>query len=225
MREDVNRVLGYPRNDRNETIGSLDVVIVRIPHGWMTLEEITREAVLEAIELSHELFGVTKVILLSLPYCNNVVTLDDVDLLQSRNEMLRDLTAHWTPGTYGVSEVALLEFGRFADSLMKQNAERMGYDTSNQNYTTETLRYANPIYRRSIAQVCSSRVRVGVGGCTRNRFSLDGIHWCMKAVGGRLVGGLSCLLNCLYESPSDTACHEDCNARFMSLEPIETQQF
>jgi hypothetical protein len=58
------------------TLDSFDVLIFRIPQGWICLDLVTKEKLQEMIELASELFGVKMVmIVLSLPYINNVKTL------------------------------------------------------------------------------------------------------------------------------------------------------
>jgi hypothetical protein len=48
------------------TVTSFDTMIFRIPHGWLSLDVITKENLQEAILLGHELFGVRTVIIHSL---------------------------------------------------------------------------------------------------------------------------------------------------------------
>jgi hypothetical protein len=92
-----------------------------------------------------------------------------------------------------VEHLLLLEFGDFVDSLMEWNARLMGFDTSVANYTMEQLGEKG---KPSIAQLCSTRVPVGSSTCERNSISLDGMHWCMETIGGRVFAGTSCLLAC-----------------------------
>merc|ERR1712241_939637 len=33
--------------------------------------------------------------------------------------------------------------------------------------------------------------------CLNTKYSLDGMHWCMDEVGGRINGAISCLLQCI----------------------------
>lgn len=48
----------------NKTIGSYDTVVFRVMHGWMKIEEITHERLVEAVELAHELLGAETVVLM-----------------------------------------------------------------------------------------------------------------------------------------------------------------
>jgi hypothetical protein len=48
------------------TVNSFDTMIFRIPHGWLSLDVITKENLQEAILLGHDLFGVRTVIIHSL---------------------------------------------------------------------------------------------------------------------------------------------------------------
>lgn len=76
----------------------------------------------------------------------------------------------------------------------------------------------------------------------KKMISKDGMHWCMKSLQGRYVGGISCLLQCslVMDDVNQTAtetipdskqqliekCQQRCNNQFMSLKPaslLETQ--
>jgi hypothetical protein len=73
--------------------------------------------------------------------------------------------------------------------------------------------------------VCSEAVSTNVTTCTPNRFSVDGMHWCMKnGVGGRIQAGLACVLSCVYPNQKQGAgdfsindCEANCNNRFMNV--------
>jgi hypothetical protein len=105
----------------------------------------------------------------------------------------------------------------------------MGFDTSVANYTMEALEDS----KQSIAQLCSTRVPVGSSTCEGNSISVDGMHWCLETIGGRLFAGTSCLLACAFNnetkdgstnSATPTAirqCEQRCNDAFMSLKSVD----
>ena len=48
------------------TVNTFDIMIFRIPHGWLSLNVVTKENLEEAVVLAHELFGIRTVIIHSL---------------------------------------------------------------------------------------------------------------------------------------------------------------
>jgi len=217
-------------NGTATTIGSFDTIIYRIPHGWMSLNTITKEALHETVELAYELFGAQNVIFLSLPFVSNVMTRDDLALLAQRNEMLREYVRSYDGyNNTGVDNVLILDFGRLGDSLTEWNARLLGYNNTNNSddYLFERLQCCpRRGFQRAIAEVCAERVEAGSEECPRNGFSLDGLHWCSETLNGRLNAGISCLLGCLYngdakEDLSIHMCEKQCNDRFMSLQAID----
>jgi hypothetical protein len=214
-----------------EAVGSFDAMVFRIPHGWIPLKAITAKALNETVQLAHKLFGVSVVVFISLPFVNNVVTMKDLKRLKEKNDLLRDFVQSWQNdgGGGGVKHLLLLEFGDFADSLMEWNARLLGFDTSVANYTMEALSCCPRLkIKQSIAQLCSIRVPIGTRDCEGNAISIDGMHWCMKTIGGRFFAGASCLLACAYNDATvdgSTAtnirdCERQCNDEFMSLESV-----
>ena len=210
-------------------------MVIQIPQGWITLNEISEKALNETVHLAHELFGVSSIVFISLPFVNNVMTMVDLRLLNEKNTLIRDFVRTWEGlvGS-GVEHLLLLEFGDFADSLMEWNARLMGFDTSVANYTMEALSCCpGRGYKHSIAQLCSTRVPVGTNKCDGNSISVDGMHWCMETIGGRLFAGTSCLLACAFNdetrdrsttSATTTTirqCEQRCNDDFMSLKPVD----
>jgi hypothetical protein len=244
VRNDVRNLTAHTYNVTNDqgeeeskAVGSFDAMVIRIPHGWMSLHQISIEALNETVHLAHELFGVSSIVFISLPFVNNVVTMDDLRLLNKKNTLIRDFVRNWEESggaESGVEHLLLLEFGDFADSLMEWNARLMGFDTSVANYTMETLSCCpRKGFKKSIAQVCSTRVPVESKNCNGNSISMDGMHWCMKTVGGRFFAGTSCLLACAFNnetrdgSTNTTStttirqCEQRCNDEFMSLKSVD----
>jgi hypothetical protein len=239
VREDVRNLTALTYNVTNDqgeeaskTVGSFDAMVIRIPHGWIPLEEITAKVLNETVQLAHELFGVSVIVFVSMPFVNNVVTKKDLRMLKEKNDLLRDFVRSWQTDAAagGVKHLLLLEFGDFADSLMEWNARLMGYDTSVASYKMETLSCCpRRGYTQSIAQVCSARVLIGTKKCVGNSITVEGTHWCMGTIGGRFFAGTSCLLACAYnDAPVDGStattnmrhCEKRCNDQFMSLEPV-----
>jgi hypothetical protein len=180
----------------------------------------------EAIALAHELFAVKHVILITLPFVSNVMTLEQLALLHTKNQMIRHLANSWESGRHGVESVLAMEFGRLGDSLVEWNARLIGFNTTDTDYLIEERLECCPRqgFQRSIAQLCGARVEDGAKDCQRNAFSLDGLHWCSETMNGRFNAGLSCLLQCPFEDGSIVDCEADCNDRFMSLRPVHIAQ-
>jgi hypothetical protein len=225
---------GEGESEESKEVGSFDAMVIRIPHGWMTFNEISEKALNETVHLAHELFNVSSIVFMSLPFSNNVNTMEDLRSLNETNTLIRNFVRKWGKSDgdagSGVKHLLLLEFGDFADSLIEWNARLMGFDTSVANYTMEQLNFKdNP----SIAQLCSTRVPVGNITCERNSISFDGMHWCMGTIGGRVFAGTSCLLACAFNnetrdgstnSATTTAirqCEQLCNDDYMSLKPVD----
>jgi hypothetical protein len=229
----TNDQAGDEQSEESKVVGSFDVMVIRIPHGWMAFNEITEKALNETVHLAHELFGVSSIVFMSLPFINNVHTMEDLRLLNETNTLIRNFVRTWEKsgdaGSSGVEHLLLLEFGDFVDSLMEWNARLMGFDTSIANYSMEELRRG----RQSIAQLCSTRVPAGSSTCEGNSISLDGMHWCMETIGGRLFAGTSCLLACAFNNETGDGstnsfttttirqCEQRCNDDFMSLKSVD----
>jgi hypothetical protein len=220
-----------PNTDPPPTPPLFDSLIFRIPHGWITLAQVTREDVLETIALAHELLGVRTVVFVSMPFINNVQTLQDVADLERANANLRTWVDEYNAnrtltaaggGAGGVERVMILEFGHLMDELMALNARLMGYDTTDSQYIMDRLGNA---WNNSIPFVCGERVKavttvddttqktkvVRPTTCATNRLTYDGIHWCMESISGRVLAGLACLLGC-FHNRNDTAVANNGNA-------------
>lgn len=219
-----------------------DSVIFRIPHGWLKLKEITKKSMSETVQLARELFGVSSVIFVSMPFVNNVLTMKDIKDLERANLDLHTFVNEYNANTSSllasngnstgsgnrVQHVMVLEFGRFTDELMQLNARVMGYDTSNTAVYKNNNRMSNK-WNNSIPFVCGQRPAPNNNtACRRNLLTFDGIHWCMETLSGRVTAGIACLLGCAHNNDHETInkngssdCERRCNDEFMSL--IETQ--
>jgi hypothetical protein len=201
-----------------------DSMIFRIPHGWLALDQITRASLLETLELAHEVFGVTTTIVLTLPLNNNVKTIEQLRELEKVNGMIRELVANYNnlKGKSGMRHVLLMDFGKWADELTDLNSRLAGLDKTASNYTLKRLGCAK--FPPSIAMVCAEPpVEDKSCTCIRNLVSIDGLHWCMETIGGRVTAAIACLLRCPLSTDNDEdlkTCEMTCNERFMSLEPL-----
>lgn len=222
VRSDVHDLLNHTVHD--ERIGSFDVIVFRIPHGWMHISAINEPALEESVVLANELFGAKNVIFLSLPFVTNIMTKEDLQELHKANQMLRAFAQN---NHSAVNNVLVLEFGRLGDALIEWNGRLLGFNVTNYtDYLFDRLSCCaqrGSALRKSIAQVCSERVVDGAEQCTGpgNGFSMDGMHWCSENLNGRLNAGTACLIQCLYSHVDVRACEKDCNDRFMSLRPID----
>ena len=151
----VNHTYYYTANDNNGEdystkkeqsspresfpVGKFDCVIMRIPHGWMDISDITRERIIESIHLSHINLGVETVIITTLPLNNNVLNANDWNGIYKINEMIRDVAYTW-PGSRsddarrteeeGVKHVLVQEFGNFTNQILWRNAQHLGYNVT-----------------------------------------------------------------------------------------------
>lgn len=221
-RSDARKLLNHTvAGARNEKIGAFDVVVFRIPHGWMKLNAITESKLNESVALANELFGATNIIYLSLPFINNVMTEEDLQELHETNIMLKEFAQK---NHSAVENIMVLDFGQLGDALTEFNGRLLGYETNNTDYLFERLKcLKRKKIGQSIAQVCSKRVKPGEKKCSPgNAFSIDGLHWCSETLNGRLNAGTACLIQCLYSDHANMrTCEKDCNDRFMSLRPID----
>lgn len=234
----------------NETatvsVGQFDAIVLRVPHGWMSVADITQERIQEAISLASHYLGAKTVIISTLPLNNNVKTPADWEGVLRINKMIRDVALVWKPpipGRLGVHWILVQEVGRFTNEVMWKNAQHIGYNTttiSNASWEQsgkEFLldRVPLPIaWKPSIPMVCDKRPTADDAGnvdCIRNRISPDGTHWCMESIGPRYTASIACLLGCVYNRREEDAlhnnstalrrCEAECNEQFMSIKHVE----
>ena len=272
-------------NSSEVKVGKFDAIILRPPGpGWMKLREITRERILDSIQLLHELFGVETIILTTLMFNNNVLTPNDWTELLRINDMIRDISHSWNSREGGVKFVLVQDLGTFTNGILWMNARHLGYNASydpQQTYNrvhTELENGSKFLLHRLIMKdwkfnpsipmvcntppiciprvftlpngtifeqddVCDMNITADPSQCFFNRFSRDGMHWCMETIGPRYSASVACLLGCVYngdlmaeytEASDDgkTAlmwnlrqCEMECNRRYMSLAPVEKSYF
>lgn len=272
-------------NSTTGTVGEFDAIVIRPPGpGWMKLSEITRERIIESIELLHELFHIETVILTTLAFNNNVLTEKDWEDMLEVNQVIRDVAHSWDDGNSGVKFVLVQDFAAFTNEILWMNAEHLGYnvqagndtlpaipangDTEGAEFLLHRLNMKEWRFNPSIpmvcntAPVCESRsstfvlpngtaiatanqlctmnVTADKAQCFFNRFSRDGMHWCVETIGPRYSASVACLLGCVYNGDARqeymTAaleaeqqqilerlklCEADCNSRFMSIVPVD----
>ncbi|KAG7339392.1 hypothetical protein IV203_006488 [Nitzschia inconspicua] len=209
-------------------IERFDVMLFRIPHGWLTLDTITRHNLHEAVLLAHDLFGVNIVVLQTLFFNNNVRTMDDLDQFHQTNDMIRRFVKEWNHSTV---TILLLDFGRWVDRLVHWNAQHMlQMDVvRDANYTLQRLGCFKK-FPPSLAVACATLENRTDCTCVRNRLSIDGMHWCMESMGGRILAATACLIQCSLLSQRQyhqhhhhhQSCEQRCNDDFMSLKPAST---
>jgi len=252
-------------------IDAFDVMIYRIPHGWIPIEKVKRDWILKSVLFARELFGVRTIILPSLFFnvsysplpnhrdicgffaalpintanishnfrsCwfiliraqNNINTTEQLDELRNKRRMMRELVEEsWTNSS--MPNLLQLDIGDWTDQLTELNAKLIGINI------LERLKLKSK-YPPSVAMVCA-KMPDSTKNCPRNMISKDGMHWCMESLGGRYVGGISCLLQCALMmddfNQTTTAeettisdsnqksligkCQQRCNDQFMSLRP------
>ena len=232
--------------DPNRTavrVGAFDAVVLRLPHGWLTLDRLTRERVVESIELCGESFGAATVVVATLPLSNNVRTPADWDALLDVNRMVRDVAATWPAAAGGerrVRRVLVQEFGPFTSQVVWTNARHLGYGK------TEEVAFSQKGWERNVSGAFLERLATGAawspsipmvcaapphkgGECRRNRVSPDGMHWCVEYLGPRMIASLACLLGCVHnDRPGISSgrvrdCERACNDAFMSVMPVREE--
>lgn len=241
-RADVKKLLdhdvynsGIGDNDNNK-IGNIDVVVVRIPHGWIGLVAIKESFISQGVDLAHTLFGVRNFIYMSLPIVNNIVTPADLEWLHKRNAMIKSFARKMTTSNSSrIDNVLVLDFARLANGLIEWNGELLGMNTTanttinntEYDFRLEPQWFSEKGFTRKYAQVCNPVTALSSPnvtyqeGCTDwgNGFTLGGMHWCTESLNGRLNGGAACLMQCMYSNYSTSdeilACETDCNDRFM----------
>jgi len=233
------------------SVTAFDAIVLRLNHGWLTIEQLTKERIVEAINLSNKYLGAQTVIISTLPLNNNVVTPSHWQGIAKINQMVRDIATSWMPSQPGdVKWVLVQEFGNFTNQILRMNAQHIqltnastpdfsqkGWELSGTDFLLKRLSAATYWYP-STAMVCAERTyptvnekKEEVEDCLRNKISRDGCHWCVGTVGPRYSASVACLLGCVHNGnePSANArgsemvrrCERVCNERFMSILPVD----
>lgn len=234
-RSHVEQLVQHPHlvsNDEHsiEGTGSFDVLIFRMNHGWLKLQEITKETIEESIQHAHDLFGVKKVIIIDVPFSNNVKTVNDLWEQKRTNDMIHGLPSTMIfreepSGKPDKVQVVTLKLSQFTEHFMFHNANLLGMNTSDSSVYSLERPVGCGEFPLSIAQGCSARSNASSCDCRRNRVSKDGLHWCMESFGGRFSAGIACLTACFQpglrvDKDELGHCEAKCNSQYMSLEPV-----
>jgi hypothetical protein len=120
--------------NQKQPIGTFDAMVQRIPHGWISLQDITYDSLRENAMHAANLFGIETLVLINLPLINNVVDYEGKEgyltLLQKR-QLIRNFAATWKPPKgIRLQHVLVLELGDLVDDLLEWNAQIMGFNTS-----------------------------------------------------------------------------------------------
>ena len=229
------------------SVGSYDAIVLRVPHGWLKIGDITKERILEAITLSTEYVGAKTVIISTLPLNRFVKTLSDWEGISKINQMIRDI-ARSQPQPL----ILVQEFGNFTNQLLRINAEYLqmtdkaspefsqdGWELNNAGYILKRLS-SETYWLPPVCMVCANKTypvvnekNQTVDECLRNKISRDGLHWCVESLGPRYAASVACLLGCVYngDNPSSTShdanyvrkCEQKCNDQFMSVQPVDDE--
>jgi hypothetical protein len=225
------------QHQEQETIGSFEVVMFRIAHGWLELNQIDIKGIRESLQVAHEVFGVTKAIILTMPFINNVYT----HILQSwrrLNDQIRGFVTSFKPNKTipGIERLVLMDLAELTNQFIQHNARFLGYlngtdDDEKMPYMDVRLIEFIPKVYPAAAHVCSGPLaKKGVTRilCDKNAITADGLHVCPTTYGGRFTAATGCLLQCLDidgdEEYSKIAqeCQTKCNSKYMTLMPITT---
>eukprot|EP00571_Detonula_confervacea_P003101 CAMPEP_0172318500 /NCGR_PEP_ID=MMETSP1058-20130122/35066_1 /TAXON_ID=83371 /ORGANISM="Detonula confervacea, Strain CCMP 353" /LENGTH=569 /DNA_ID=CAMNT_0013033349 /DNA_START=6 /DNA_END=1711 /DNA_ORIENTATION=+ len=227
------------------SVGAYDAFVMRVPHGWLAIDQITKEGIIEQINLNNRYLGAQTVIISTLPLCNNVVTPNHWKKIGEINQMIRDIARNWPSSSSKVGEnngirtVLVQEFSNYTSQVIWSNAKHIGlYNGSMPDFAQNGWEQTGDFLfdRLSIsgkwppskAQVCVSRkfwVNDHGEQCHLNRISVDGSHWCVNSLGPRHSASIACLLGCVFNGENNKAmeeireCEQKCNDQFMSIVP------
>mmetsp|Transcript_10115 Transcript_10115/g.18239 ORF Transcript_10115/g.18239 Transcript_10115/m.18239 type:complete len:473 (+) Transcript_10115:58-1476(+) len=222
-------------SQRERSVSGFDAVVVRLPHGWMKGEEITKERINEVVIFCSEMLGARAVVFSTVGLDNNAITSDLWAGVEKINEIVHDVARSWEPpsdGEDGVKWILVQEFSNFTSAMLRENGKHIGYDVSSNDFFFERLKGGTTSWPQSIPMVCSNIPKDNLeSDCERNKISPDGIHWCVETIGPRFTASIACLLGCVFnERPPETSpeglesvrkCEQECNDRFMSLVHVD----
>lgn len=239
-------LLDHPTNNRTNAVGAYDAFVMRVPHGWLSIDQISKEGIIEQINLNNKYLGAETVIISTLPLCNNVVTPTDWKRIGEINDIIRDIARNWPSppaGENGIRTVLVQEFANYTSQIIWSNAKDIGlYNGSMPDYSLKGWEQTgdflfdrltiNGKWPPSKAQVCVSRkfwINDRGEQCHLNRISVDGSHWCINSLGARHSASIACLLGCAFNGEKDKdinnvrECEQKCNDQFMTVLPVEEE--
>ncbi len=222
LMEDQPQLLQQQRtNLTTTTVDNFDVVIFRVMHGWMGLNEITHDRLVEAVELSHTLLGATTALLMTVPFTNNVKTIEDMIKVNEINEDIRQIAREWhsmrETNVGGLQHILVVEYGSYCNHIIWSNGRHLGYNVTHPLRATEyifdiegpdmlldRLQGADEefpgAWQPSIPMICSDTSLLGPDrrACNRNYLFSDGIHVCPETLASRFAAGVACLVGCVH---------------------------
>ncbi|KAL7444590.1 hypothetical protein ACHAXH_006442 [Discostella pseudostelligera] len=238
-------------NSTTMTVDNFDVVILRVMHGWMDLHEITYARLVEAVELSHTLLGATTVLLMTVPFTNNVKTIEDMIKVNEINEVMRSIARDWhlmrETNVGGLQHILVVEYGSYYNHIIWSNGRHLGYNVTHPIRATEFIFetegpdllldrvQGGGEWPPSIPMICSDTSLLGPDRrtCNRNYLFSDGMHVCPETLASRFAAGAACLLGCVYNNGQESSklyfpaeedirqCERECNEQFLSVMPVE----
>lgn len=195
-------------------------------HGWMTVEQITRERVVEAASMAHKVLGAQTIVFITAPFTNNVLTKETYEGVSNVNEMIHDVANKWHLEHADTnSTVLVMDYANYVNEVMWTNARHLGYknvsdpltvtnpkvyDEEGPNFLLERLNVKT--WPPSIPQVCNKLPppESDKAFCERNMLFADGMHMCTERLAARIGAGLACLLGCVYNrSTRDGSAREE----------------
>jgi len=233
---------------RGETNETYDTMFFRIPYGHLALSDITKQDLWETLRLAHELMGVRTVIIATLPLINNVSP-ELEPTWEAKNEELRTWIYEYETGSIpGIDAIVYIDFAQLMNEMVWENA-RLLYHNRTKRITNGTSRSSSIddvswlerlscesiVWRWNYAiqaQMCSSLPKAPEKCvCPGNSISKDGMHFCPRTFASRFLAGIGCLWKCMYSSTSLRRkmklqqCQNECNAKFMTLRPLEVSNY
>ncbi len=154
--------------------------------------------IMDVAKLSYELFAYNAAALNMIT--NDTVVLNEYAQNQSLSALLNPLLSQRTKCCHD------------------DHRQIIGYTCANDFHTSDHTKI-------NFTSGTTTNATSEIEDCAKTRYSRDGMHWCMDEVGGRINGGLACLLTCLkYSHPDDwlelKTCEQGCNDQYMSLKPV-----
>lgn len=240
--------LTYQWKGGNVAVRKMDACVFRVPHGWMRIDEITRERIIEAAELAHSLLRADTIIFLTVPFSNNVKTVEDLESVKQINIMIHEIANTWHLDHD--TKMLILDYATYCDHIIWTNARHIGYNVSAPLEVSESVlheeapnflldRLLQTKWPPSIPMTCAKLPTNDSGRvyCDQNLLFRDGIHICPETLAARIGTGIACLLGCVYNRlPNDNytqsipdelkmrnmrSCELQCNRQFMSVVPIQ----
>jgi hypothetical protein len=189
----------------------IDVLIFRISHPWISMDEVTTTALINQIEYAKRRLGEgLMIIFLTAPMNNNVVSEQDFIQFRAMNTLVTSFVKKVRKPNIFLSDI-----GSYMDNVIMWNSIQMGLNTSSPSYLYHFLKPSpKQDYRHHIVQVCSEYVEPLSQDCQRNLISYDGLHFCMETLGPRIFANWACLIKCSFATIS-RSCNELCHEYYM----------